>query len=287
MIKVNGHIVPIGVFPNGESYIDIDFDLKTSDVNVITVKFESDTDLFHLRFIKDYLDLNRAKAALEIPYLPYSRMDRQEEKRLFTLKSVANYINSMNFEEVVVWEPHSEVSVALLDRVKVVNKTHDLALMLMRGLLGLAEDTTKEELFTQSVEKGIYLVYPDAGAAKRYQKQFKYQNVITCNKERDFNTGNITSLTLQTNSDLGACKTAIIVDDLCSKGGTFLYTAKVLRGKGIEDIHLVVTHCENTIFDGELLGTDFVKSVITTDSIVSNKTENTKLIVVKEKGVEF
>lgn len=291
MIKVNGNKVALGYFPNGESYIDIDFELKRGchDINVVSVKFESDSDLLHLKFIKDYLDNQRVKATLEIPYMPYSRMDRQEEKRLFTLKSVATFINSMNFEEVIVWEPHSEVSIALIDRVKVKNTTHDLAIMTIRDVLGLKGsmwlNDKKEELFAKAVEQGVYLVYPDAGAAKRYQKEFKYPNVITCNKERDFNTGNITSLTLQTDSDLGSCKTAIIVDDLCSKGGTFILTSKVLKEKGINTIYLVVTHCENTIFDGDLFKTDYIKAVITTDSIVSKSNE--KLIVVKEEGVDF
>jgi phosphoribosylpyrophosphate synthetase len=66
------------------------------------------------------------------------------------------------------------------------------------------------------------------------------------------------------------CNIAIIVDDLSSRGGTFIGSAQALRKAfpNIEEIVLCVTHCENTIYDGEVLtGTDITK-VFTTNSIL-------------------
>ena len=70
---------------------------------------------------------------------------------------------------------------------------------------------------------------------------------------------------------------AIIVDDLCSKGGTFILTASKLREMGATEIYLVVTHCEDTIFSGDILKTDLIKKVYTTNSILSKEHEKIEL----------
>ena len=322
MIKLNGFEIDFKEFPNGESFADIpdsiipydgdvirdsftgDYIYK-SGYNKIHLKFENDKDIFHLMCIKDYVDTKwgNLPCILEMPYIPYSRMDRQEEKRLFTLKTFANLINSMNFTYVKVMEPHSEVSVALIDRVKVENKSADLALKAMRDILGLQgscwfnsnsldDDYNLYGLYTRAREAGIYFVYPDAGAEKRYRKQIKYDKVLTCSKDRDFNTGRINSIEINGADKVDDCKIAIIVDDLSSRGTTFKMTAEVLRKRlNVEVVILCVTHCENTIYDGEVLtGTDITK-VFTTNSILTSSgyTEMTnfdknKLIVENVRG---
>ena len=62
-------------------------------------------------------------------------------------------------------------------------------------------------------------------------------------------------------------KNILIVDDICSKGGTFYFSAKKLKELGAKNIYLHITHCENTIFDGELLTSGLIKRIFTTDSI--------------------
>ena len=172
---------------------------------------------------------------------------------IFTLKHLSKVINSLNFEEVSIYEPHSDVCVALLDRVKVINMSEILAKKVLKKV-------TDEK-------KSVYLVYPDAGAAKRYGKQIEYGKVLTANKERDFKTGFINKLDINGTVESINFK-AIIVDDLCSKGGTFILTATKLKEMGAGEIYLVVTHCEDTIFDGDILKSDLITKVFTTNSIL-------------------
>ena len=294
MIKFNDTIINVGRFPNNESFIDLEITCETmrNQSNTILFKFEDDAEFMYLKFLKDFLDENGIKnISLKMPYIPYSRMDRKEEKRLFTLKSVAKFINDLNFEKVIVWEPHSEVSIALFDRIKVENITQDIALKLMYKLSDLESQKEKfcegKDPYTvireTAAENDIYLVYPDAGAAKRYEKQFKYEKFITCRKKRDFNTGRITSLELETSENDVKPKMAIIVDDLSSRGGTFQLTAQKLKDQlNIEKIYLVVTHCENTIFDGEVLTGDLINEVHTTNSILSSDKTHEKLFIDKK-----
>ena len=260
MIFFNDERIDIKKFPNGESFID-NCNIKIKDgINEIKVKFEGDEDLMHLIFIKNYLDDMRVRCNLIIPYMPYSRMDRTEGIRIFTLKYLCKIINSLNFESVTVYEPHSDVTMALIDRLTVVQETKNLA----------------EKVLKELEDKKVYIVYPDAGAAKRYSKLIKWDKVLTANKERDFVTGRIKSLDINGNiSDSNF--TAVIVDDLCSKGGTFSLTAEKLRDIGAKDIYLVVTHCENTIFEGTILKDDLIKKVYTTDSILSKEHEKIEI----------
>ena len=188
----------------------------------------------------------------------------------------------MNFNSVEVWEPHSDVSIALIDRVRVVNKSSKIALStimnelklsgsawLGESTLGIGDDFTITGLFRRAYEAGIWMIYPDAGAEKRYTKQIKYPYYLTCSKERDFDTGKIKNfrLNIPENANKESFKTAIIVDDLCSKGGTFLGAAKELKKAGFNRIILVVTHCEETAFEGDLFKCGLIDEVYTTDSI--------------------
>jgi ribose-phosphate pyrophosphokinase len=93
---------------------------------------------------------------------------------------------------------------------------------------------------------------------------------LVAHKERDFNTGHIKSLDLIGGYNESGNK-AIIVDDLCSKGGTFILTANALRERGFKEIYLVVAHAEDAIFKGDVFAANSpITKVFCTDSIISN-----------------
>lgn len=283
MIKLNSHEIKFKTFPNGESFADIEKTVvePTKHSNTIFFRFETDKDIFNLMCVKDFVDENwfNMPCHLIMPYIPYSRMDRQEENRLFTLKTFARLINSMNFASVIVWEPHSEVAPALIDRIHIINKTAQLALFAMGNEIGFIWGGLREtlpalnstnDIFPKGEEKGIYFIYPDAGAEKRYTKQLKYPKVLTCSKNRDFDTGNIQSITLNGAANAQDCRVAIIVDDISSRGGTFVGCASELHKHlpNLERVILCVAHCENAIYDGDVLAGKDIDKVYTTDSIL-------------------
>ncbi|GAB6989571.1 phosphoribosyltransferase family protein [Paenibacillus pini] len=259
MIKLNSRIVDYTIFPNGETKLD-NTDLVIHPFNEIMFKYENDGDFIKLMFLKKYLDSAKVTAELIIMYMPYSRMDRSENDSPFTLKYVTEFINNLNFNSVTLIEPHSDVSVALLENCK----AEYINFKLLASVIEKVEFDTEHD----------YIMFPDAGASKRYSKM-KFKNVIVGNKERDFRTGDIKGLTLHSNSQ-GVGKKVIIVDDLSSYGGTFVKSAEALRERGFEKIYLLVAHAENSIFKGELF--DNVDKVFTTDSIISeqNNWENLK-----------
>ncbi|MFB5758905.1 phosphoribosyltransferase family protein [Paenibacillus medicaginis] len=260
MIKLNNEKIEFTNFPNGETKL-IESSLKVLTNNIIQFKYEGDDDLIKLMFVKKYLEsIHIKEIKLAIMYMPYSRMDRSENGSAFTLKYVSEFINSLNFEEVMLIEPHSDVSVALLNNAKANYINFDL---LPRVLKKVNFDYEHD-----------YIMFPDAGASKRYGKM-KIKNVIVGNKVRNFETGDIKELELHGNFETGG-KKVVIVDDLSSYGGTFVKSAEALRRRGIEEVYLLVAHAENSVFKGKLF--DHIDHLFTTDSIMSeeNHWENVK-----------
>ena len=110
--------------------------------------------------------------------MPYSRLDRREDDVCFTLKYVAEFINSLGFTAVVVAEPHSDVTCGALDRATSMSMT---PVIFIRAL----EDSLID--FDDEVD---YICFPDAGAQKKYS-HIEIENHVVGMKHRDFKTGKI------------------------------------------------------------------------------------------------
>lgn len=265
MITVNSKKVEFTEFPNGElnlNHKSIDVLANSDSATNVGFKFENNTDLIKLMFVKRYLDQLKIKTTrLSISYMPYSRMDRSENGSPFTLKYVAQFINELEFSEIEVYEPHSDVTTALLNRVK--------PNFINFNLINLVKRIVRFD------ENKDYLMFPDAGASKRYSRM-KAKNVLVGHKHRDFETGEIKGLELVGDISGANGRQVIIVDDLSSRGGTFVHSSKKLREHGFSNVFLLVAHAENTIFKGELF--NHIDTVFTTDSILTeqNNWENKK-----------
>ena len=271
MIKVNGKEVVFESFPNGETLLKSDsLPEKMTTIKGVSFKYENDSDLVKLKFLKRFIDSKHCAnfIPLTIYYMPYSRMDRSEDGSPFTLKYVADDINSLSFKRVKIVEPHSDVTPALVNNSESIYVNFDLI-----------ERVKKEVGFNDEED---YLMFPDAGASKRYSKM-KVKNVLIGNKVRDFTTGKIKGLSL-IGERFSQGKTAIIVDDLSSYGGTFIHSAKRLRAEGFEKVYLLVAHAENSIFKISPWSTtkeqlfDFVDGVFTTDTILTEHTDEATIL---------
>lgn len=211
-----------------------------ADDNTIRWLYDGDEELFTLYCItKDIQNkMPGAPITLIMPYIPHARQDRTVSGRLFTLKYFAEIINSLNFKDVFALDPHSDVSSAVIDRMR--------------------EMRIPDPIYSSGADA---VMYPDAGAAKKYGSEYPFP-VIIGNKRRNAE-GRIDSYELL-NFTEGA-KKVIIRDDICSYGGTFVAAAKALRARGVEHITLFVSHCENNILKGDVF--KYIDKVITTDSI--------------------
>lgn len=268
MLLIEDKPVQIIPFPNGEVRYDLSRAVPLYAERIkLTLRFESDAELMQLLMIKKHLDITHPQTPIDLvmPYIPYSRMDRTEGIEVFTLKYFAKFINDLNFRHVHVLEPHSNVSLALFDRL-MVSSLKDL------GLVSKAIGSVKRQTGQNPV-----LFYPDAGAVKRYAKEHQGHHrgeFLYAEKNRDFKTGEILDLQLmgEVSEDRNV---ALIIDDLSSYGGTFYHSAIALREAGFEHVFLLIAHAENVILDGKLLEEGSpIDHVFTTDSIFNGEHRN-------------
>ena len=256
MIKLNKEQIYFSTYPNHETVLLKGVLPKVqTKFNTIYMRFESDIDLMRLMMVKRWIDDLEpdSQVTLQMPYVPYSRMDRAEDGSAFSLKYVCDFINSLGFKKIHIFEAHSFMTEALLNNVS----NFDMSKLLARNYL--------EEL---EFGEDDYVFLPDAGAVKRYSKDFKEYNIITANKIRDFQSGDIKGLEIVGATDLQGGR-VMIVDDLCSAGGSFYFSALKLKEINAGDIYLTVAHCEDTIHNGKLLKGDEIKRIYTTNSILT------------------
>lgn len=171
---------------------------------------------------------------LSLYYLPYARQDRVcNFGEAFSLRVVANMVNSCNFKKVTVYDCHSDVGVALIDNC--VNKKQFECIQ----FCCMDNPEFKKLLLNTST----VIVSPDSGALKKtYEvaKHFSNENIVQATKYRNVQTGKIEKTVVFCDDLKGA--TCLIVDDICEYGGTFIALAKELKEKGAGDIHLYTTH---------------------------------------------
>ena len=260
MIKVNDIIIEQNHFPDNTlltKFNPYDENLEWEDGIAVEWHYENDAELFTLICIKRHLDHFFGDAIhinLNLPYVPHARMDRvKDSEDVFTLKYFCEVINSLHFDLVFVTDVHSNVAPALLKRVVCLKVTSTI-------------ERVKDMCGAQ------VLCYPDEGAMKRYSADILCPYTFGV-KKRNWSTGQIERLDLV----YGECvkdKDVLIVDDICSYGGTFYHTAKALKEAGANNIYLYVTHCEQSIFDGVMIDSGLITGIYTTDSIFPADKQN-------------
>jgi ribose-phosphate pyrophosphokinase len=212
-------------YPDGQ--ISVKLINKGDNIHTISERVDSYESLFLVKSIKNAIEsassLGKLRGiSLFIPCLFGQRSDRRFDfSQSFDLKIIADFINSCNFRKVEIFDPHSDVSLALInnsykrDSFEYVHKAF------------------------RDIGNTPILISPDAGA---YKKVFDYASLLNvecigANKHRDKN-GNID---LIFSGDV-LYKECLIVDDLADGGYTFVLLAKRLKELGAAKVYLYVSH---------------------------------------------
>ena len=190
------------------------------------------------------------EVSLFVPYFLGARSDRAFEygTNNYLKTVICPIINLQNYKRVIVLDPHSYCLEMGLDKMKAIMPNYHL---------------------TKAIEEcshGFYVVSPDAGAQQRVDKHCRAlglgNEVLVCSKKRV--DGKIINTNVPVENIDG--KDCVIIDDICSKGGTFIGIAKALKEKGANKIMLVVSHYEGTANEQDLINAGITK-VFTTNSI--------------------
>ena len=261
MIKLGNKVFEYGHYPDGTlcmKYASTDKFALIEDYQNVYWYYDKEEELIALIYLINELrrqDIDMIK--LYMPYVPNARMDRCESTDdVFTLKYFTDIINALGFKYVKTLDVHSTVTEALINNI--INESPVSYIQFVMGQI------------VPFADKPLTIFYPDAGAMKRYSKMIKTPYIFG-NKVRDWETGKIQGLEVIGDQNLIADHDILIIDDICSRGGTFYYAAQKLKEFGAKDIYLWVSHCENTILDGDLIKSGLLKKIYTTDSIYTAK----------------
>lgn len=262
-------------FGGGEKHVQL---LHSPSAAEIILNFENDSDIVTLAMYVDALKRIGCKnMVLKIPYFPGARQDRVcNHGEALSVKVYANMINSMNFDNVVIFDPHSEVTPAVLDNVEVV----DNHLFVSNCLFKLKES------YDGFLEDDIVIVSPDAGSNKKIYslvQDLGLKNVVRCDKLRDVSNGKIIDSVVFADDLTG--KTCIIVDDVCARAGSFIGLSKKLKEKNAFKIYLVVSHFEGTA-NLDIMKESGIDGIFTTNSKPWNVNDYNKDGYITEFNIE-
>lgn len=218
-------------FPAGELHLELSNAVIMQDVVDITFKFKTTSDIFELLLLADTLKNNRVKIrSLHLEYMPFGQADRiNHAGECFSLRLFCNLINNIISPlNVFVYDPHSDVTPALLNNCVVIHQWDILAPII-------------EKMYPQT-KNSFYLVCPDAGAEKKVNKlsQLLQAEVVYCRKVRSTVYGTITGTEVY-KDDFGGVD-AVIVDDMVVGGRTYIEIARILRTRNVGKIILVTTN---------------------------------------------
>lgn len=258
-------------FPDGTLRTDTPILNYIKDITILW-KYENDAELFTLICLaKKYKDIDKK---LLMPYIPHARMDRvKQSSDVFTLKYFAETINSLGFKTVIVIDPHSSVSEALIDNIVILQPKQYIC-----ETIRIIEKETLD----------LVLYFPDSGAAKRYTDLCPEYKYVYGNKKRRWEDGKILGIEILNDFDIDLKgKTILMIDDIISYGGSMKYSADKLKEMGVGKIYAYATHTENSILDEEKgtllksLNDGIVERLFTTNSIFTKEHEKITVMEVE------
>ncbi len=247
-VFAGGHEIPLStfVFPGGEVSVKIGV-ISTPSVSIQAILKTSD-DIMKLLMLTDAIRrLNpEIEIHLEMPYVPYARQDRvMVPGESLSIKVFCGLINVQDYTSVTIWDPHSDVTPALLNNCIVKTQAMVMSYQLPFGETHktLGSSWGRADNIYKTFVDNTVLVAPDAGAMKKIHESSQvlgFKDIVRADKVRDPATGKILE-TVVYSEHIGD-KNFLIVDDICDGGRTFLELAKVLRPLTNGKIILYVTH---------------------------------------------
>ena len=223
-------------------------------------------DLMEIVLLNNALLLNYEKEIssirLFIPYLPFARQDREcAEGDPFSLAVFSDILNRCKFSRITVLDVHSEVAFDYIDNLENITFKRSVS-------------------FNIPSFDNYIIISPDKGSRNRCN-DFLHVNskneIINFSKVRDPKTGKLSGFECETMDFKG--KDCIIIDDICSKGGTFMGIAKILKERNAGKVILVVSHYEG-IADENYLKSSGIDMVYKTNSMNDYESDFVKNILI-------
>jgi phosphoribosylpyrophosphate synthetase len=217
------------------------------DVNLASILIQQATHIIGKNTTYSYL-IN-----VHLPYLPYSRQDKEFNKyecEFATIFLLSLIEGCCSINKFILNVPHCDF-----------DKIPDYVSKVSLWAFEINENTYDEMMYylnnSDYVAYDRLYLFPDKSAKKRTKatwSEFSYyvkaNNSIELKKNRNKENGSLVFEENLSEKDIAKLKdvqSVIIIDDICSKGGTFLKAKEIIRKYNKKaDIHLVVNAYEGT-----------------------------------------
>ncbi len=226
-LRVDLGKVVIETFPDGEIGVQVLENVRGKDVFVVQSPARHPNHfLMELLILVDALKRASAHSVVVVmPYYPYARQDRKEKGRVpITARLVANLLERAGVTRVLTMDLHTEQ---------------------IQGFFDIPVDHLyTRPLFVKELQKlkleNAVVVSPDVGSNKMARKfaEDLHLDIAIVDKRR------VSGRNVEVNALIGSVKgkQVILVDDICSTGGTLEMAAKVCKEEGAETVFAVVAH---------------------------------------------
>jgi len=237
-----------GLYSDNTPFVKVPWLEEAADMaEGITIKASSITELFSgLALATTINDMNffaRPIRTLVLPYIPGARQDRYNIKGdvLSSLSMVAELINSLKFDRVIVADPHSPAAYIYINNL-VEYPLENIYERLWKGYTGV--------------------IAPDKGARMRAATAGNTLDLhlFQGGKVRDVSNGRLTGFEVE---PLEAGGHYIVIDDICDGGGTFVGLGYKIAEQGAY-ADLFVTH--GIFAKGTKDLKSYYKNIYTTDT---------------------
>ena len=262
-LKVGVGDASVSSFPDGETYVKINDNIRGRDVFIIQPTCPpTNQNLMELLIMVDAA--RRASAARitsVIPFFGYARQDRKDQPRVpITAKLVANLLVAAGVNRVLTMDLHAQQLQGFFDIP--VDHLHARPVMVHH---------------LQKLATNLVVVSPDVGGVKMasaYAQALGASLAIVVKKRKS-------AVETEASHIIGdvADKNVLIVDDLTETAGTLTSAARILRKHGALDIYAGVSHAVLTDLAVERLKDSEIKELITTDSVPVRPTSEQRVKV--------
>ena len=260
----------IAAFPDGETFVKIEENVRGEDVYVVqSTSPPTNHHLMELFIIMDAL--RRASASritAVIPFYGYARQDRKDQPRVpITAKLVANLLVAAGANRILTMDLHAQQIQGFFD----IPVDHLYAAPVMY------------DYFKKKKIADLVIVSPDVGGLKM---AYAYSQVLEGNlaivAKRRKSPTEVESLAI-----IGEIrgKNVLMVDDLTETAGTLTKAADILRKKGAKRIYACVSHAILNDTGAERLRKSKIDELITTDTVLRPAIDGVRITTLSVAGL--
>ena len=215
-------------FPDGELFVQVLENVRGSNIFLLqSVVGDPNTHLMELLIMIDAFKRASARSiSLVIPYFGYQRQDRKDKSRVaITAKLVANLIETAGASRVLTLDLHADQ----------VQGFFDIPLDNLFARPPLISEVEK-----RVSGKSVVVVAPDMGSVKMargYASCWGCDIAVIDKRRSNAHTTEVMNVIGEVSG-----KEVVMVDDICSTGGTLVNAAKACKEKGAKHVYACVAH---------------------------------------------